>query len=143
SFHTYDGFLCHDGGMKQPKCVPYFEKSWQEHAAECQERLIDPEKDFRPASLEGALVKMCDTISYLGKDIEDAIVLGIIKRESLPKTILGTKNAEILERCGRDLIKQSLGQNFIALSDETFAALKTLRRFNFEHIYQYPALKSE
>ena len=143
SFYTYDGFLCHDGGMKQSKCVPYFEKSWKEHASECELRLTDPEKDFRPASLEGALVKMCDTISYLGKDIEDAIALGIIRREDLPQTILGTYNAQILERCGRDLVALSQNQDFIMLSDEVFAALKLLRKFNFEHIYKHPALKVE
>lgn len=143
SFYTYDGFLCHDGGMKQPKCEPLFNKSWKEHASECQLRKIDPERDFRPASLEGALVKMCDTISYLGKDIEDAITLGIIKREELPQTILGTQNTQILERCGRDLVSASRGNDFIALSDDAFSALKTLRKFNFERIYNNPALKVE
>ncbi|MDB6081290.1 MAG: putative deoxyguanosinetriphosphate triphosphohydrolase [Chlamydiia bacterium] len=140
---TQDGFLCHDGGMRGRLCEPLRDKSWKEHFQECKERTIEPEKDFRPKTLEGALVKMCDTISYLGKDIEDAIALGIIERTDLPKTMLGTNNAEILERAGRDLIEQSREQEYIALSEELFAALKTLRAFNFERIYNYSAFKVE
>lgn len=140
---TFDGFLCHDGGMRGKKCVPRFDKSFEHHFQECKERTEEPEKDFRPKTMEGALVKMCDTISYIGKDIEDAIGLGIIDRKALPKTILGSTNGEILAAAGFDLIQQSKDQEYIELSQEAFDALKTLRQFNFEHIYRHPSLKVE
>ncbi len=143
NFHVYDGFLCHDGGMRRLKCEPLFNKNWADHERECSERRIDPERDFQPASLEGALVKMCDTISYLGKDIEDAIALGIIKREELPDTLLGKENKEIIVNAGKDLIKESAGKDYIALSEDVFSALKVLRKFNFERIYNHPPLKVE
>ncbi|HXF29037.1 MAG TPA: HD domain-containing protein, partial [Chlamydiales bacterium] len=143
NFATYDGFLCHDGGMRQNRCEPYTEKSWDGHFQECAARLENPETDFRPATLEGALVKMCDTISYLGKDIEDAIQLGFIQRADIPKTAIGVANAEIVARCGKDLIHKSRDQGHIALSDEIFNALKIVRRFNFERIYMHPKLKVE
>jgi len=143
SFQVYDGFLCHDGGMRQNRATPKLSKTWDDHRKECEERKITPEKDFQPATLEGALVKMCDTISYLGKDIEDAIQLGIIRRDEIPETCLGRTNSEILERAGRDLIQQSRGKDYIELSDSLFQALKELRRFNFGHIYTDPRLKVE
>jgi dGTPase len=143
TFYTYDGFLCHDGGMRQSLCTPNLTKSWHDFFAECEKRKKAPECDLVPASKEGALVKMCDTISYLGKDIEDAISIGIIEREELPCTILGKTNREILERAGSDLVQTSLHQPHIALSGEVFGALKELRTFNFERIYRHPALKVE
>lgn len=142
-FHVYDGFLCHDGGMRQNQAVPNLAKTWDDYARECRERTIEPEKDFRPATLEGALVKMCDTISYLGKDIEDAIHLGIIQREAIPETVLGKTNNQILTTCGRDLVEQSKGKGYIQLSEPVFKALKELRKFNFSHIYTDPRLKVE
>ncbi len=89
---VYDGFLCHDGGMVGPNLIPRYGKSWDDHQAEKQEKKLHPEANIMPGTLEGCLVKLCDTISYLGRDIEDAINLGILKREDVPVTCLGTAN---------------------------------------------------
>ena len=35
-------------------------------------------------TLEGCLVRVCDIIAYIGRDIEDAITVGLIKRTDLP-----------------------------------------------------------
>jgi dGTPase len=140
-FLVYDGFLCHDGGLKEHMASPRFSKNWEVHFAEQQGRLEEPEKDFAPASLEGCLVKMCDTVSYIGKDIEDAIILGIIKRDDIPNTKLGSTNKEILRACSDDLITNSYEKEYISFSDTVFSALRKLRAFNFERIYTYHKLK--
>jgi dGTPase len=142
-FAVYDGFLCHDGGMKSSRAFPRYNKTWQDHFTEKYLRLTDSEIDFAPATLEGCLVKMCDSVSYLAKDIEDAISLGIIKRSDIVKTALGDTNEEILERSAKDLFETSYAQDFIGFSDEIFDGLKKLRKFNFEWIYNYPPLKVE
>lgn len=142
-FLVYDGFLCHDGGMKMPLAKPNATKTFQEHLQEIQSRKTEPEKDLAPASLEGCLVKMCDSVSYLAKDIEDAIQLGIIKRADIPKTVLGCHNHEIVQNAARDMLKVSQNMPYIGFSDEVFAGLKALRAFNFERIYTYPGLKLE
>jgi dGTPase len=54
-----------------------------------------------PATLEGCLVRVADTVSYIGRDIEDAITLGIIKRPDIPRDIvrtLGDTNGKIVYR---------------------------------------------
>ncbi len=140
---VYDGFLCHDGGMCGTRLMPHFGKTWAEHFAEKQQKLIDPDKNIWPGTLEGCLVKLCDTMSYLGRDMEDAISLGILKRHDVPKTLLGMTNREILRVLSQDVIKNSYGQDFIALSDDVNAALKVLRKFNFDAIYTHPKLKVE
>lgn len=140
---VYDGFLCHDGGMGRPTLFPRFGKTWGDHERDLLQKLKDPDENMIPATLEGCLVKICDTMSYIGRDIEDAISIGIIKRAQVPKTILGTANREILLVLATDVIKNSFGQNSIALSEEAAEALKHLRKFNFENFYMHSKLKVE
>lgn len=140
---VYDGFLCHDGGMAGNILKPHFGKSWDDHFNDRKQKLIDPEKNIWPSTLEGCLVKLCDTMSYLGRDLEDAISLGILDRKQIPQTILGDSNREILQVLARDVIKNSYGNDYIAVSDEAYQALKVIRKFNFENIYVHPKLKVE
>lgn len=140
---VYDGFLCHDGGMSEHKLVPRFGKSWEDHLEERKQKQANPDINISPGTLEGCLVKLCDTMSYLGRDIEDAISMGLIKRESVPKTALGTHNREILISLADDLIKNSYMQDYIAISPETYHNLRTLWKFNFDNIYNHPTLKVE
>ena len=140
---VYDGFLCHDGGMCGCQLTPHFGKSWEDHFAEKQQKLQNPDLNIWPGTLEGCLVKLCDTMSYLGRDLEDAIRLNILKREAVPKTLLGTSNREILTVLACDIIQNSYEKDYISISEESYEALKMLRRFNFEHIYTHPKLKVE
>lgn len=140
---VYDGFLCHDGGMGAPIYHPQYGKTWDDHFAEIIRKKEHPEENVMPGTLEGCLVKLGDTISYLGKDIEDAINLGIIDREEVPETILGSSNRVILGCLAADIIRHSYGKDYIALSDKAFEALQTLRQFNFKRIYRHPKLKVE
>lgn len=140
---VYDGFLCHDGGMSGTKLNPRFGKTWQDHFDDLQQKLADPEKNIIPGTLEGCLVKLCDTMSYIGRDIEDAISLGILKREQVPKTILGETNGKILTALAQDIIQNSFEQEYIAISQHVYEALQELRQFNFKSIYKHPKLKVE
>lgn len=140
---VYDGFLCHDGGMCGCHLTPNFGKSWEIHEKEKANKKTDPEKNIWPGTLEGCLVKICDTLSYIGRDIEDAISLGILSRENIPNTLLGNTNRHILGVLASDLIRNSYGNDYIALSEEVYNALKTLRTFNFQNIYIHPKLKIE
>ena len=38
-------------------------------------------------TLEGSAVRMSDIIGYIGRDIEDAIKMGKISRDSLPENV--------------------------------------------------------
>lgn len=140
---VYDGFLCHDGGMKETTLSPRFGKTWDDHFLDLKGKFENPEENIIPATLEGCLVKICDTMSYIGKDIEDAISIGILEREDVPETILGNTNRQILNVLARDVIKHSFGKDVIAMSNEAFEALQRLRSFNFRHIYVHPKLKRE
>lgn len=140
---VYDGFLCHDGGMVGARLVPAYGKTWDDHLNDKKQKKKNPDFNCMPATLEGCLVKLCDTMSYLGQDIEDAINIGILKREDIPKTCLGVTNREILSVLAADIIKHSYNKEYIAISDESYEALRTLRYFNFQNIYTHPKLKVE
>lgn len=140
---VFDGFLCHDGGFSSPELRPVYGKTWEDHFKDLEKKRQNGDLNIFPATLEGCLVKICDTVSYLGKDLEDAINLGIIEREKVPKTVLGDSNRSILTHVARDIIQHSYEQEAIRFSEETFKALKVLRKFNFENIYVDPRLKVE
>ena len=52
-----------------------------------------------PCTFEGCIVRMVDKIAYAGRDIEDALVAGLIKEDALPldvMDVLGKNNGEII-----------------------------------------------
>ena len=97
-----------------------------------------------PMTLEGCVVRMADTISYIGRDLEDGIRLGLVTRDQIPdlcRTTLGSTNGTIVFNLVTDLIATSLDQPFVGFSEETGQALQTLKAFNYSQIYKNPAIK--
>ena len=104
----------------------------------------DPKTALIPMTLEGCLVRMADTVSYIGRDIEDAIRLKLIHRSDLPResvSLLGDTNGTIVFNLVTDIICNSRGKPYIALSPEVSEALKQLKSFNLEHIYMNSRIK--
>ncbi len=138
---VYDGIMCHNGEMLSPIYEPV-SKTKEEFLREynLSYRDIKTSCTFRPMTLEGCVVRISDIIGYIGRDIEDAIVLGVIKREELPESIssvLGTTNREIINTVVMDIVNNSLYKPYIKMSDDVFKALFDLKKFNYEHIYKY------
>ncbi len=97
-------------------------------------------------TLEGCVVRLADTIAYIGRDLEDAIVLNLIKRDDLPAVVkerLGRTNGAIVYTLVTDLIAHSYQKNYVGYSPEVGQALKVLRDFNYECIYNNPRIKQE
>ena len=142
-----DGIMCHNGEILSPIYEPQ-EKDAEEVLREYEEAYHDLKKSNqnRPMTLEGCVVRISDVIGYIGRDIEDAIMIGKIKREELPKNIvdvLGCTNKEIINTIILDIINNSMDKPYIKMSDEVYQALFDLKKFNYEHIYQYSLTKKE
>lgn len=138
---VYDGIMCHNGEMLSPIYEPV-SKTKEEFLREynLSYKDIKTSRTFRPMTLEGCVVRISDIIGYIGRDIEDSIVLGVIKREELPESIssvLGTTNREIINTVVMDIVNNSLYKPYIKMSDDVFKALFDLKKFNYEHIYKY------
>ncbi|MBW2614155.1 MAG: HD domain-containing protein, partial [Deltaproteobacteria bacterium] len=143
---TLDGILCHDGEIHNQKLEPLYGKTFDIYDKEIEEKKSNPALKLTPMTMEGCVVRMADTISYIGKDIEDAIRLKLIKRRNLPpdsKKHLGDTNGTIVFNLVTDVIKNSHNRNYVSFSPGISEALKTLKQFNLENIYLNPAIKIE
>ena len=102
-------------------------------------KLAAPQLSLKPMTLEGCVVRLADTISYIGRDLEDAITLNLVQREELPAPVtqrLGRTNGAIVYSLVADLITHSFEKNYVGYSPEVGQALKNLKAFNYERIYR-------
>lgn len=124
------------------------------HCGEIDERCLKPREDFinlidytkpnmyAPYTWEGCVVKISDKISYLGRDIEDAVTLGIldehleelhsILQESPNKVI---NNTIIINSLIQDLCENSTVEEGLKFSKDTFNWINKLKDFNYKYIY--------
>lgn len=139
TLQVLDGILCHNGEFVQDQYYPT--PRTKEQFLELYERCyIDPAalKTLRPMTLEGCIVRISDIIAYIGRDIEDAIRLGVLSLDEIPNNIievLGVTNREIINTVILDVIGHSLNQPYIKMSSEVYQAIKELKAFNYSHIY--------
>jgi dGTPase len=141
---TLDGILCHDGEIHSERLQPSTGKTFAGQEAEIAKKKYDFQTTLTPMTLEGCLVRMADTVSYIGRDIEDAIRLKLIQRSDLPGEIvrvLGDTNGTIVFNLVTDIIRKSYQKPYIAFSPEVSEALKKLKLFNIERIYLNPIIK--
>jgi dGTPase len=143
---TLDGILCHDGEVHNQVLKPERNKTFEMLEKEMALKKENPLTQLMPMTMEGCAVRLADTISYIGRDIEDAIRLNMIKRTDLPKEsvdILGDTNGTIVYHLVTDVINTSFQNNYIAFSRKISEALKRLKDFNLERIYMNPEIKKD
>ena len=139
-----DAIICHDGEAHSKQLVPQQNRSFEDF-----DRIMETMKKKKacqkiPMTLEGCVVRMADTISYIGRDIEDAIRLDMIARSDLPKeavAVLGDTNGTIVFNLVTDVIQNSYQNAHITFSARVSDALKRLKDFNIERIYMNPGIK--
>ncbi|MDG5814795.1 HD domain-containing protein [Chitinispirillales bacterium ANBcel5] len=127
------------------------------HCGESFDRVVTPDRSrclleleqitdrcHLPATLEGCLVRLVDRIAYLGRDLEDAIKAGLIKKNDIPPEIskgLGSDNGKIIGSFVNNVIANSVGHDAIIMSEEVFELMKQLKNFNYTHIYLHPEVE--
>ncbi len=146
TLQVLDGIFCHNGEVHVKALRPNREKDFDVLEKQMEKKLQDPAGDAWPMTLEGCVVRMADTISYVGRDIEDAIRLGLITRDELPKRckdVLGETNGTIVYRLVEDLVSNSMNRPFISFSEEVAEALQELKAFNQNKIYKCAKVKEQ
>ncbi len=141
---TLDGILCHDGEIHDRKLMPLKKNSFDDLDNDMAKKTANCACSFIPMTLEACVVRFSDTIGYIGRDMEDAIRLGLIKRSDIPEKcakVLGKTNGTIVHSLVTDVINTSYDKNYIAFSHEISNALKSLKKFNYERIYLNPKIK--
>ncbi len=107
------------------------------------------------STLEGQLIKICDSVAYINHDIDDAIRAGVLREEDLPAeavAVLGRSHRERINTMVSDLIHfnwWATGEAtppdppLIGMSPHVLAATNQLRDFMFRAIYQDRRARAE
>ena len=131
------------------------------HCGEIDENLITPREEFidldsytypnqySPYTWEACVVKISDKISYIGRDIEDAITIGILDNSldelfEIFKFAGASKklnNTTIINYLVNDLCKNSSPEIGLCFSDDAFELMNKLKRFNYLNIYLSDRIK--
>lgn len=99
-----------------------------------------------PHTLEGQVVRLCDKISYIHHDMDDAERAGIFSEDDIPITIrvvLGDSCRERLNSLIHDIITNSYGKDQVQMSPDVEEAMRMLRKLMFASVYRNPAAKQE
>jgi len=146
TLQVLDGIFCHNGELHSQQLAPDRDKSFASFDAGLRRKTEAASRDTPPMTLEGCVVRMADTISYVGRDIDDAVRLRLIRREDIPgpcRDILGATSGTIVYTLVEDLVAHTLGQPHVRFGGEVGEALRRLKEFNTVHIYNHPKAKRQ
>ena len=140
SMQTLDGILAHNGEILKNKYEHNINKTCEEFEKDLYNAFHEKDysKKIIPTTIEGSVVRLSDVIAYIGRDIEDAIILGIIERKDIPEfpgRIIGSNNSKIVDTLIKDVIINSLDKPYLTFSEDIFTALIELKNWNQEKIY--------
>ena len=144
TYAVRDGMICHCGEVDENWIYP-------------REEFIDlttlsNASEINPYTFEGCVIKIADKISYLGRDIEDAItynILDVQQQKELERMIQRMFKDAHLSRLNHtalahkftvDLCKNSSPQKGIAFSQEYFEIMNEIKSFNFWNICSHKRL---
>ena len=139
-----DGIISHCGEVNENAVFPRTE------AIDLGQ--ITRPNQFAPYTWEGCVVKIADKISYLGRDIEDALSLGILTRAQLRE--LGSlaerikkvevhqiNNTVLMNDFIVNLCSMSSPEDGIRFSNQYLDLINNVKDFNYRNIYNHPRLK--
>lgn len=138
SLQTLDGVLCHNGEFAQQKLNLGSITSFEKLDATVEGCVRDQStiKTLCPSTLEGCVVRVSDMIAYLGKDRQDAVAMGVLDGlGAFESSYIGTDNGRIINNMTADIVNNSFGRDYIAMSEAAFEDIKRAKRQNYEEIY--------
>ena len=148
----------HDGYQKNLNLTYAIRDGIISHCGEIDENSLKPRNEFidlndytfpnqfAPYTWEGCIVKIADKISYIGRDIEDAISLHIIDDDKLNDLYLLLKdysfsnilnNSNIIKYLVNDLCENSSPEKGLCFSNKAFNLINKIKKFNYENIYYH------
>ena len=117
--------------------------------------LIEKASQYPPFTWEGCVVKIADKIAYLGRDIEDALVLKFLSLSQLRelhaiiKNTIGYRvkfreinNTVLIHNFIVNICKESSLENGLRFSEEYLQLLKEVKTFNYNNIYRHHRLEN-
>lgn len=104
---------------------------------------------YQAVTWEGCVVKLADKIAYVGRDIEDAISLGLLDGNAQKelRTLARAEDGKalnttvIIHNLILDICRTSFPERGICLSEAYSRQLSEVKAFNTERIYRHPRLE--
>ncbi len=130
TYAVRDGIISHCGEIDENKLRP------REECIDLYE--YNYPNEYAPYTWEGCVVKISDKISYLGRDIIDAVTLGILDEDldELKRIFhCDINNSVIISDLVYDLCRNSSPETGLCFSEEKFKMLNELKQFNYKNIY--------
>jgi len=135
TYAVRDGIISHCGEVDENSLKP------REEVIE----LCDYTKpnQYKPYTWEGCVIKIADKISYIGRDIEDAIILKVLSSEDIQELneLLNMKrkepinNTNIINELVIDLCQNSNIEQGLHFSQEKLEMMNRIKAFNYQKIY--------
>lgn len=113
---------------------------------EVRDGILNHRTSGNPHTLEGQIVRLCDKISYIHHDMDDAQRAGLISEDDIPITIrvvLGGTTRERLNTLIHDIVQNSRERDRIVQSEEIAEAMRMLRQLMFDSVYKSSVAKKE
>ena len=135
------------------------------HCGEVNEKIVKPRDEFfnltdiqyashvMPFTYEGCVVKLSDTIAYLDRDIEDALIYHILSDKQLTEIqhIIqkAFPNEDVRNICPKilsyyfikDLCQNSTPEEGLKFTDKAFEMMRLIKEYNTENICGHPRLQ--
>lgn len=139
TYAVRDGIISHCGEVNQNSIIPRSENMPLEE--------ITHANQFQPFTWEGCVVKICDKISYLGRDIEDAVTLKLLSEEDLGElknhaieafgenSLYKINTTNLIHLFVYDLCRNSSPEKGLTFSQPVYELMRELMRFNYANIY--------
>lgn len=133
TYAVRDGIISHCGEVTDKGLLP------REEAIDLSE--YKTVNQFNPYTWEGCVVKMSDTIAYIGRDIEDAEKMNLLSEKEIEKfnkiiEDVKLQNSNIINYFVVDLCNNSNVKDGLRFSDKAFETLKSIKEFNYKQIYK-------
>ena len=140
TYAVRDGIISHCGEIDENNLKP------RDEAINLNEYIYP--NQFKPYTWEGCVVKIADKISYLGRDMEDAIRIGILDEhlEEL-RQMLGIDEREpinntiFINNMIYDLCENSSIEKGLCFSNEMYDKINSIKLFNYKYIYKADIIK--
>lgn len=142
TYAVRDGIISHCGEIDESSLKP-------------REEAIDLSKytkpnEYAPYTWEGCVIKISDKISYIGRDIEDALTLKLLDADKIQelKAILGMNpeealnNTKIINDLVVDICENSSPEKGLCFSAEKLNLINNIKRYNYENIYHNPRMEA-
>lgn len=134
TYAVRDGIISHCGEVDDVALKP------RNELIDLESEYLRPNQ-FSPYTWEGCVVKISDKIAYIGRDIEDARKMNLLKDkdiEKLNKIVkkIEVQNTNIINYLIVDLCENSSVEEGLKFSTEALEIMKLIKSFNYENIYR-------